>query len=156
MLVKASEGGIYTSLNTVSITLTFVIQSMSMLGAMHFLAKKVKENQDEINAMPNDKEVEKLDEKSATKRAMTRDWGAWKNLGCALKMGHRIAVVLMIASCYMFQLLGKQIFVTYDITDTIDEALDGNVVNLVKRPFGLIPLGCFGAVLRLLDSIYTN
>ena len=145
MLVKASEGGIYTSLNTISITLTFVVQSMSMLGAMHFLAKKVKENQEEINAMPNDAEVEKLDQKTATKREMTREWGAWKNLGCAMKTGHRIAVLLMIASCYMFQLLGKQIFVTYAITDTIDDALDGNVVNLVKRPFGLFPLACFCA-----------
>jgi hypothetical protein len=59
----------------------------------------------------------------------------------------------MSLSCYIFFLQGENCFVTFELTDSIAEKLDGNALNLVK-PLGWVGIGLFVAASVLLKVYY--
>mmetsp|Transcript_20678 Transcript_20678/g.25073 ORF Transcript_20678/g.25073 Transcript_20678/m.25073 type:complete len:382 (+) Transcript_20678:1-1146(+) len=145
LLVKASaEGGIYESLNSLAVTLTVVVQSGSMIVAAQTLAKYAVKYEAELRAEEPDQEVLKLEQKKARKVAIAKELASWKHLSFPTKLLHITSVLLMTASCWAFQLIGTTLFVTFDITDSIDEDLNGDVLSLIKDP-GYVALAAFGA-----------
>eukprot|EP00511_Aplanochytrium_stocchinoi_P009511 CAMPEP_0204872726 /NCGR_PEP_ID=MMETSP1348-20121228/38668_1 /ASSEMBLY_ACC=CAM_ASM_000700 /TAXON_ID=215587 /ORGANISM="Aplanochytrium stocchinoi, Strain GSBS06" /LENGTH=304 /DNA_ID=CAMNT_0052027675 /DNA_START=233 /DNA_END=1148 /DNA_ORIENTATION=+ len=154
MLVKASEGGIYSSLSTISILIAFLVQSGALLAAAHYIAKMAVAHKDELAAEPPDAEVLMLEQKDARKRKIRSDFQSWAPVAAShesqgteglhpiWKTGHIMALILMSASSWCFQILGSSCFVTFDVTDSIDDKLDGNVFNLVTD-FGKIPCYAF-------------
>mmetsp|Transcript_1139 Transcript_1139/g.1235 ORF Transcript_1139/g.1235 Transcript_1139/m.1235 type:complete len:137 (+) Transcript_1139:1337-1747(+) len=53
---------------------------------------------------------------------------------------HGIMVTFTVISNLTLWLGGSECFVAFEVTDTIEETLDGSIVNLVKYPFGGIML----------------
>jgi hypothetical protein len=64
-----------------------------------------------------------------------------------------VALTLMSLSCYIFFLEGENCFVAFELTDSIDEELDGNALNLVK-PLGWVGMGLFVAACVLIKVYY--
>mmetsp|Transcript_12454 Transcript_12454/g.14314 ORF Transcript_12454/g.14314 Transcript_12454/m.14314 type:complete len:813 (+) Transcript_12454:168-2606(+) len=148
LLVKASaEGGIYDSLNSLFVTVTVVVQSGSMVVAAQTIAKYSVKYAEQLRAEDPDVEVLELEKKKEHKVALSKELASWKNLNTAFRCAHVVSVLLMTATCWMFQLIGSSLFVTFDITDSIDEDLDGNVANLVQPAGRYVLLAFFCAAM---------
>lgn len=57
MLYKSSDGGIYASLEVISVGIAVIVQSVALFGAFHFIAKMAVNNQKELEAIEDDMEV---------------------------------------------------------------------------------------------------
>jgi len=134
--------------------IAFLVQSGALLAAAHYIAKMAVAHKDELAAEPPDAEVLMLEQKDARKRKIRSDFQSWAPVAAShesqgteglhpiWKTGHIMALILMSASSWCFQILGSSCFVTFDVTDSIDDKLDGNVFNLVTD-FGKIPCYAF-------------
>jgi hypothetical protein len=105
------------------------------LLAVFFISQCVELHKEELLAIENDAEVELLDRKAAEISLEKKGLVDWKDgsLSIVVKIMLVVALLFMSASCYIFFLLPTRCFVDFELTDSIDEKLDGSVFNLVKN-----------------------
>lgn len=71
---------------------------------------------------------------------------SWKHMSKPFKILHILSLLVLSFTQYLFNMLESTLFVTFDVTDDINVALDGNPLKIVKEP-GWVVLGSFlGAV----------
>ncbi|CAK9026573.1 Uncharacterized protein SCF082_LOCUS17562 [Durusdinium trenchii] len=143
LLLRAPEGEFWATLSTMALAVAFLIQSAAMLGAVHFIAKTVVENEEELKKMPPDEEVLALEEVSQHKSKVRSAVNHWRNLDPVSRVMLFLASVTMTASCYLFQGFGSGCFEVFEVTDSVSTTLDGNALNLVK-PLGWIGVALWG------------
>jgi len=142
LLLKAGQGGVWAPASSVSMMIALIIQGIAFFGAIHFVAELAVEKEEELKAIAPDMEVLEREEAMQATRETKFELNSWGKLPCIVKFTHFLAVAMMTASCYGFQLAGKSCFLTFEVTDSIDKRLGGQVTNLVK-PLGRIMLLCF-------------
>jgi hypothetical protein len=144
-LVKGGrEGGMWETLGPIMLGASTISQCISMVSAAYFVEKVAAENQQELAAIPLDMAVFGLNEK---KRAAHKKYLAatdWKAM--AEQSSQRVLLILAafttVTSCYIVQIFPEACFVTFDITDSIDEKLGGNAMNMLK-PLGQVAFVLF-------------
>lgn len=140
MLYKSDTNSLFGSLEVISVGIAVIVQSGALLGAIHYIAKMAVNQKDELKKMAPDEEVVKLEMHNQCKLRASREINAWQHLSSMTRVLHVIALVLMVFSCYCFQLVGGRCFEEFSITDSINTTLDGDPLNLVT-PLGRVP--CF-------------
>ena len=153
-LLRSSLGGAWESLSSLTLALAALLQACTILGAVYYIEQTASERREELQKMPVDKEVEELEKKDERRLAMylfATDWHA-PNFPWLIKVVQILGAVLMSLSCYILQLLGNRCFRQYELTDTIEDKLDGNALNIVLHPFGTGALGLF-ALAMVLNTI---
>ena len=76
-MLKSKDGGAWASAGTLMLAASAVTQTLGMLSAMYFIERTASEKEEELNAMPVDKEVFELDDKirrRLQKRAKATAW----------------------------------------------------------------------------------
>eukprot|EP00924_Labyrinthula_sp_SR-Ha-C_P013943 snap_masked-scaffold_5-processed-gene-18.47-mRNA-1 protein AED:0.13 eAED:0.13 QI:289/0.8/0.83/0.83/0.8/0.5/6/0/569 len=138
VLIKQEESELFAALNPVLLSISVVVQLTPFFVAIHYIAKAAVEYEDELKNEPLDKEVEKYQENNITKQEWTIFYSRYENLPTRFRRGHIVFAVFSIISNMSFTLLGDACFEPFEVTDSIDVALDGNALNLIKRPLGVI------------------
>jgi len=152
LLLRVDEGSIWSSLSVLSIGLAFVMQTGAMLMAGHVIAQVASERQTEIDAIANDEEVESLAKRTLKKREISvrkRDWHRNKFPFLA-KFFLISGTIAMIAAFDLVVAFGSSCFKPFQVSDSIQEKLDGNPLNLILFPFGWICLGLIAVAMLFL------
>jgi len=132
---------------TICAAITAFVQFGSMVVAAYYLEQTVSTRQDELDAMPIDKEVKDADERSEAIESAYNEVTQWGTLPVLAKGVLGASLATMITSCYMVQLFADLCFAEYQLTYTIEQHLDGDWKNLVK------PLGIVANLLLLLSVV---
>lgn len=148
-LLLEDETSPLAPLSAVLLSVSLVVQLTPFFIAIHYIAKAAIEFADELESEPLDQEVLAYEEKNLRKKEWFVILSKWKNLSMFGKGCHVFFTFLMVVANMSFTFLGDINFRAFDITDTIDEKLDGNLLNLVKTP-GYLFLGMF-----LVSFLYT-
>eukprot|EP00924_Labyrinthula_sp_SR-Ha-C_P013535 snap_masked-scaffold_5-processed-gene-5.19-mRNA-1 protein AED:1.00 eAED:1.00 QI:0/0/0/0/1/1/5/0/966 len=130
------------NLRAIFLTSTIMVQGFFFVVALHYIMKTQIEQEKEIAAIPDDEDVTKYNMDNLNKIEETTRLKSWENLDDTFKKGHFIAGTLMIVSCLLFQFLGTFAFVTFEVTNTVGEKLDGSILNVFK-PLGWVLLAVF-------------
>lgn len=142
MVVRAGENEIYSSVSTISIVFTVILESVSLLWAAKVIADTAVKYEEELKNEDPDKEVLEIERLTEYREREYRYLTAWRNLGRIWKVGHVLSIVLMVSSSYAFVFLGGLLFEAFAIQDDFSEKLNGKAQNLIKRP-GWIFLSLF-------------
>lgn len=140
LLLRKNEGGAWASASSMALAITALVQVVFLLAAAYYIENTIHVHREELMSEPDDEQVKKFDE-IANKRARARSYRSeWPRLPGWMKALLWLGVICETASAYLFQLAGSLCFKTFDITDSIEEQLGGNVFNLV-RPLGWVGIG---------------
>jgi hypothetical protein len=125
------------------------------LLAVYFISQCVDLHRQELLEMEDDAEVAELDRQAAVISSHKKALVHYHNgkLNICTKLSLMVAVVFMSASCYIFFLLPTRCFIDFELTDSIDEKLDGNVLNVVKN-LGWIGMALFTVPCVILKFYY--
>lgn len=142
LAVKAAENELFSTLYTVALVLTVIVQSASLLWAVQVIAATAVSYEAELQAEEPDEEVLERERQNNAKVEEFKNIIEWEELSFIWKTGHIVSLVLMIVSGYGFLLMSGLLFESFEIQNTIGEQLGGNVFNLVK-PLGWVFLAMF-------------
>lgn len=131
-----------TSAAAIILSAAVVIQGVSILAAMHFVEKIIREESEVFEQYPDDEAVKSASEKSNIRAKKRFNASKWKNLPIYMKFFILTGVLCETASLYLFALFGSRCFVSFKVTDTIAKTLNGNALSLV-RPLGWAGMGLF-------------
>ena len=148
LLVKA-QSETFASLSTVVTMFAMSTQLAAFLGACWAIDKYATDHRDELQAVPDDEEVARLDRANLAQSIAWRIVTRWDTPGQPRWPHTTIMVAALVLTGTMF-LNG---FVTcwrdFEISNTIDGDLDGNVLNIVLRPGYVVIAGfALGWLLR--------
>ena len=113
--------------------------SLSAAGAVKDTLQNEKEK---IDSIPLDEAVRKADEEKERKNDIYRRITAWNSLPLLFKVLILLAVLAMMACCYLLVIFNTQCFREYDLMYTIRQNLGGNWTNIML-PLGRIALLLF-------------
>ena len=109
---------------------------------MYILEQTASKRGLDIEAIPEDRAVKEADDKAAHLKKCYRDATQWNAVPVAAKLLLQISLGCIIASSYLVQIFSSRCFVPHTLTDSIEENLDGNVLNLLL-PLGWVAVGLF-------------
>jgi len=143
VLLRTQEGGMWESLSVVMLGISTLTQMGSMLVALMYIERTIDKHEKEIEAMPNDQEVMAIEnEAKAKQKAYQRalDWHQRYNnrFPLSMKIVLCIGALNMSACCYLTTFLGSSCFESFEVSDSISEKLDDNVLNLIIYPLGYL------------------
>ncbi|KAK3258072.1 hypothetical protein CYMTET_32867 [Cymbomonas tetramitiformis] len=133
----------WSALASLMLMVSAVTMGMTSLAAIYAIERTISTCQDEIDAIPIDQEVLIEDQKDEALTAATLHVNQWANVPSWGRKNLIMGVVCMSASCWLFGLWGDNCFITFNVTDDIQDRLDGNWFYLVKD-VGWIAIGFFG------------
>eukprot|EP00911_Craspedida_sp_UC1_P001093 UC1_evm1s819 len=147
-LLKVSEGGVWGSLSSMVLAIAALTQMMAMLAAGYYIEKVSAERQEELEAKPKDQEVAAADEKVKHRARLYRARTDWYTGGVPRTMKAVLvsAALTMTACTYLLVAFASSCFLPFQVTDTVDGALGGSTLNIVKSPLGWLAIGlCCGS-----------
>jgi len=124
-----------STLYVIMFAITGAGQLVSTVVAGIELEKAMTSRKEEIDRFPIDEEVKALEDSEIYYNKNYAHVTKWKRVPPLQKLILRSAVVLMVLSCYIVTLGKPYSFAKFEMTDTIEEALDGNWRNFI------LPLG---------------
>ena len=128
----------------VSMAIAALVLFGFMLFAAYYVELTMREREDEVAKIPIDEEVKKLDDLTEMSNEAYKEVTQWHLVPSFIKFILILSLISMIVSCYVVQLFQEDAFVSYQLTDTIQNRLNGNWVNLIL-PLGYAALALFGA-----------
>jgi hypothetical protein len=144
LILRRSEGGAWDSAAAMALAVTALVQTIMLGAAAFYIEQTIQLNREELMSWPDDNEVKRFEENS-NKRTRARKYvSEWHRLPNWLKFVVVVGVVCETASAYLFQWFGSRCFLNFDITDSISEDLNNDVLSIV-RPLGWIGIGLFAA-----------
>mmetsp|Transcript_27340 Transcript_27340/g.41158 ORF Transcript_27340/g.41158 Transcript_27340/m.41158 type:complete len:932 (+) Transcript_27340:150-2945(+) len=132
---------------TVFAALTGLVQFGSMVVAAFYLERVIDEKKDELDLIPIDEEVKLADERDEALRQAYSELSQWEILPSWARFLLCVSLSCMIVTCYMVQLFASYCFRDFQLTDSIETALDGDWKNLTK------PLGIAANILLLTSVV---
>ena len=145
--ISGDKAGIYGTLAAIFVTVAAIVQTGSLMVAAVYLDKEMKARKDQIDSIPIDEEVRVEEEKEKKREEAYLHLTHWRYVPIPWKIFLIFAEICMIISCYLVQLYPQYTFTTYALTDTIDDKLGGNWLNL------MLPLGQAAVLFFLVGSI---
>ena len=106
---------------------------------------------EELSALPDDeevKELEAIDAQRAVVYAEATDWAT--RLPWFAKLLLLLSAGMTACACWLVQFYPRACFESFAVTSTVEQDLDGSVLNLMKTPGGWLVVGLTaGAVITL-------
>lgn len=106
-----------------------------MIVAVYYLEQTASKRSHDVEAIPDDGAVKDADDKAAHLKRCYREATQWNAVPVGAKLLLQTALGCIIVSSYMVQIFSSRCFIPHSLTDSIEDNLDGNVLNL------LLPLG---------------
>merc|ERR1712176_1401608 len=130
-------------------SLTAFVQFGSMFVAVFYLEQTAEKRKDDVTAIEDDLEVKEADERDEQLKKCYANVTQWEVLPLLPKLVLIGSLVSVTTCCYMVQFFSNLCFADHELTDSIDDNLEGNISNLFK-PLGWVALGLFCASCILL------
>lgn len=134
---------------TITASLTAMVQFGSMIVAAYYLERATDKRKDEIDALEIDKEVKEADDKDEHIRKCYHTVTRWRVVPFWVKSTLLSSLALITASCYMVQFFSSMCFVEHTLTDSVEENLANNPMNLFL-PLGWVAIALFCGSMALL------
>jgi hypothetical protein len=137
-------GGWAGTAATICTTLAAMVLFGFCISAAYFVEQIISQRPEDLAALPYDEEVRDADRETGKKAKIFKEVTKWEHVPRWAQLCLLTSLVTMISSCYMVQLFPNDTFAEYQLTDTIDKALEGDWKKLVK-PIGFISIILFSA-----------
>ena len=137
------------TVSAITTSLTALVSFGSLIVAAYYLEQAAGKNAPALEAIPDDLEVKEADEKDAQLKKCYHDVTQWDLVPILAKQLLHMALVCIITSSYMVMIVPNLCFVPHSLTDSIDENLGGNALNLFL-PLGWVVIGLFGTSIILI------
>ena len=142
-LLKVGEGGFWANGSTIILTLAFIVQSVAMLAAAHFIEEIANSKSEELASWETDEIVETMDKLAAKKNRQRKHAGSWIFLPKSIRIVLLLSATLGVVSCFIFSLAGSSCFVAFQVYEPFyGPPLNGNALNIVK-PLGWVAMALF-------------
>lgn len=126
--------------------MTFSVTAIVQLGALViagiYIEKALRERAEEIEQCPIDDEVQQLEVAEQELKEAYKEATKWNNVPLWAKFILLLALVTMVASCYIVTLFLAESFAQFELNDSIEDKLGGKWTNFVK-PLGSLSLLLF-------------
>ena len=136
------------TVSTITASVTAIVQFGSMIVAAYYLEQTADKRADDVEAIPDDREVKDADDKAAHLKQCYRDVTQWDALPLIPKLLIQASLACIVTSSYMVQLFSSLCFTPHSLTDSIDDNLDGKVSNI------FLPLGWVAVALFCISIIF--
>ena len=120
------------TVGTVATMITGLAQGGVMLLAAFYLEKTQVDRKEEIDAIPLDEEVLAEDKKVEAATALFAEVTKWEILPTKMKALLLSALFIMMCSCWLVMVFTNSCFKPFEMSDSIEGALDGDGWSLVK------------------------
>eukprot|EP00968_Pinguiococcus_pyrenoidosus_P021272 scaffold2733_cov255-Pinguiococcus_pyrenoidosus.AAC.3 len=149
---SAERGGMFGTFAVIMTMVSFGVQSGALVVAGYYVERMLRENRDEIAAIPDDEEVTEADRRDERRYRQLQAATAWDRL---VRMRQYFpagilcgSAVLMVVSCWLATFLSDACFRTFELTDTVADKLDGQVFTIdgsagITKPLGNVVLALF-------------
>uniref|UniRef100_A0A6T8PNN1 Uncharacterized protein n=1 Tax=Hemiselmis andersenii TaxID=464988 RepID=A0A6T8PNN1_HEMAN len=140
-LLKANEGSYWGTLAGAFSTASAMMFSAASIGFAVVLERVTTNRKADLDAIPDDPKVAKLDRIQEKKQQIMDEVTDWRVVPFLFKLILVMSVVFMWCATMVFALSGDEAFEEVNLTtDYRLPPLNGEMSNLIKRPLGL--LGC--------------
>jgi len=155
--LRKAEGGVWESLSSLTLAVASGVMFASLVASAYFIEDTAEKHREELEQLPRDEEVDAQDAVKEEKSRVFNEVTAWKpaeDTAYTMPLWMRANLVLgaglQVVTCYVAQFFASRCFVPFQMTDSIEEDLDGDWTRVV-RPLGrfILLLWCV-SVLNLL------
>lgn len=156
--LKVSEGGNWKSLADTMLTVAGLVQAIALTAACYFIEDAASKHQEELSAIPADKEVEKADAESARKATHLRAATEWRHVPFVMRGILLVGTMAAVTSAGALQIMAVDCFHPFELTSKLkDPPTNGKIINVLK-PLGLqaMKLFCFSLVCLWIFGIWAN
>jgi len=136
--LRRSEGGVWASVSSMTLGIASAVMFVTLVASAYFIEDTAEKYRDELEKLPRDEEVDALERRkeeaarifgAATAWARTRARSA-RPMPWWMRANLALGAALQIVACYAAQFFGSLCFAPFEMTDSIDEQLDGDWTNL--------------------------
>lgn len=131
---NASDAGIWSTLNSIALAMTFVSMLFTATSALYFMENTIATKREILDAMPIDKEVEELEEDSQARTEAYESVTRWGNLSKPMRAYITISAISGALSCQLGVVLAQRSFESFTVSCPIP------LVDVVK-PTGWVSIG---------------
>ena len=114
------------------------------LAAGYYIEDCASHNIDALKNEPDDPDVKALEEEDARKQKFKDQATEWHKVPCMMKFVNLIGAMFTMMYMWAYGWMSSYCFKTFEVTDSIEDDLDGSALNIVVYPFGWISLACVG------------
>ena len=142
MMLRANDGGIWPSVQSVTLAVAALVQLIALMSAMYFITDVADKHAEELAAEPADEEVLALEE--AEKRKLEvylarTDWSL-ADISPLVRAVHVVGAAAMALCIYLLAGFAEYAFKDFAVTDSVEDDLDGNILNIIIAPTGYVAL----------------
>jgi len=131
---NANDAGIWSTLNSIALAMTFVSMLFTATSALYFVESTIATKREILDAMPTDKEVEKLEEEQLARTEAYESVTRWSNLSNRMRAYITISAISGALSCQLGVVLAQRSFESFAVSCPIPLA------DVVK-PTGWVSIG---------------
>eukprot|EP00916_Digyalum_oweni_P016855 GHVL01027664.1.p1 GENE.GHVL01027664.1~~GHVL01027664.1.p1 ORF type:complete len:792 (+),score=116.07 GHVL01027664.1:53-2428(+) len=157
-LLKTGESDEWKAISSVTLSLAALLQALSGALAFYYVQDVADKNYDELSApRPEHAELDRRAQAVKAKARIVREKINWIATPLWLKILLILGVVIVNASCFLLQFTNDYCFTDYALTDTIEDKLDGNILNLVLTlGWVALAMSAFSLLILLIFSIWAH
>lgn len=146
-----------TTLAAILAVATALVQFGSMIIAAYYVGQVMETRKSDVDAIPIDEDVQASEEKDKLHNQVYQEATKWSNVPWYMKIILILAVILMIACCYLVQLYQSYCFADFELTSTIEVDLQGDWTKIVK-PYGALAILLFflSCLLLIIFSVWAS
>jgi hypothetical protein len=137
-------GGVWDSLGGITLTVSAVTQVGAMVAAAYYIQEEVESFPDPDPDFKPDLEVQALDKKTEVEAKKYKIVTATDRVPAVIKCVLFVAFLAQAGVVYLVGLLYTSCFEPFEVSSSIEEDLDGNVLNVIKTPYGYMAILLFG------------
>jgi hypothetical protein len=127
-LLRAGDGSVWAALSTVTLAVAGLTQTIALCAALYYIEQTVQDNREELEAIPKDEEVLRVEEERRIKSQKYVELTHWhkapKKVPSTMKAILVLSGIATTAACYLVffsgYLLGEECFAAFEVTDSID------------------------------------
>jgi len=146
--LRVAEGGIWINISNMTLGLASAVMFASLVASAYFIEDTAERYREELLSQPHDEEVDAQQKKTEEKERVFKEVTNWKlseaidsdySMPVWMRANLAVGAALQIATCYAAQFFSSTCFVPFQMTDTIEDTLDGDWTNIVT-PVGRVVL----------------
>jgi len=116
---------------------------MTSFAAIYYIEDTISKHREELEQYPEDEEVAEMDRAEVAGSTAYSKATEWTQVPKVIRAVLVVGTCFMAYACYLFALFSTDCFVTFAVTDSIVDKLDGHPLHVVKF-LGWVALSCFG------------
>ena len=153
--LRRNEGDKWQTIAGVTLAVAAMVQMVALVAAAYFIENVADAHASSLRAEEDDVEVQRREAADRLRAERYERATRWHRVNWLMRVVLIIGAVVAGLVCYALQFGAQYCFEEFVVTDTIHEKLNGDALNLVKRPWGIIAGLLFAASLTCLGLFRT-